>query len=177
MAEYPRLFAEDPLWLPRADAFAQRVIDFSAFVAQAERAERLNKQLAPLAPRKVAWDDPCHLCHGQGITAEPRALLDLIPGIERVEMPGAGSCCGSAGIHALLYPAESNQLLDAKLEEFTSSEADVLITANPGCQMQWHGGFSRTGKATRPQHLAEILAASLAQGPQVVSKAKPPKKG
>jgi len=177
MAEYPRLFAEDPLWLPRADAFAQRVIDFSAFVAQDQRAERLKKQLAPLAPRKVAWDDPCHLCHGQGITAEPRALLDLIPGIERVEMPSSGSCCGSAGIHALLYPAESNQLLDAKLEEFTRSEADVLITANPGCQMQWHGGFSRTGNATRPQHLAEILAASLAQGPQVVSNAKPPKKG
>ena len=33
---------------------------------------------------KVAYHDACHLAHGQGVRAQPRALLQAIPGIEVV---------------------------------------------------------------------------------------------
>lgn len=163
MAEYPRLFEEDPPWKKRATAFAKRVIDFSAFVNQAPQAKRLVQQMGPAhgAMLKLAWDDPCHLCHGQQITEQPRSLLDMIPGTERVELPSSQSCCGSAGIHALLHPEESNALVDAKIHEFSASGADVLVTANPGCQMHWQAGFSRAGVAADTLHLAEVLAQAL----------------
>lgn len=163
MAEYPRLFEEDPPWKKRAAAFAKRVIDFSAFVNQAPQAKRLVQQMGPAhgAMLKLAWDDPCHLCHGQQITEQPRSLLDMIPGTERVELPSSQSCCGSAGIHALLHPEESNALVDAKIHEFSASGADVLVTANPGCQMHWQAGFSRAGVAADTLHLAEVLAQAL----------------
>ncbi|HIG86861.1 MAG TPA: (Fe-S)-binding protein [Planctomycetes bacterium] len=161
MAEYPRLFADDPDWLARANAFSQRVTDFSKFVAQPDRARRLQAQFKAGPARKLAWDDPCHLCHGQGVSAEPRELLDLIPGVKRVELASSQSCCGSAGIHALLHPEESNALLDAKIEEFQASGAELLITANPGCQMHWQAGFQRANLKIQTQHLAETIADSL----------------
>jgi glycolate oxidase iron-sulfur subunit len=105
----------------------------------------------------VAYDDPCHLCHGQGIRAQPRSLLDEIPGLHRVEMQGSDSCCGSAGIYALARPEASAEILAPKLRAFVESGAKVLVTANPGCQMQWESGFARAGIDARVAHLAEIL--------------------
>ena len=51
----------------------------------------------------------CHdgaddLAHGQRITAEPRALLKSIPGLELIEIPESDTCCGSAGIYNVLQP-------------------------------------------------------------------------
>lgn len=155
MKEYGRLLADDPAWRGRAEAFAARVVDFSEFMAA-------HSTAAP-PPRVcglgvVAYDDPCHLCHGQQIRDQPRTLLDGIEGLERVELPGSDSCCGSAGIYSLLRPADSRAILAPKLDALRRSGADVLVTANPGCQMQWETGLTREGASTRVLHLAELLA-------------------
>jgi glycolate oxidase iron-sulfur subunit len=92
------------------------------------------------------------------VRAQPRALLDRVEGCERVEMADAESCCGSAGIYSLLRPADSRAVFEGKLAAFRASGADVLVTANPGCQMQWEAGFARAGCEARVVHLAEVLA-------------------
>ena len=45
----------------------------------------------------VTYHDACHLCHGQKITAEPRALLANIPGLKIAPLNESMWCCGSAG--------------------------------------------------------------------------------
>jgi glycolate oxidase iron-sulfur subunit len=158
MKDFGRLLEHDPKWRDRARAFAARTLDYSeAFAKLAGQGLRLE-----LAPGeilgKVAYDDPCHLCHGQSIRREPRALLDAIRGLERVELPSSESCCGSAGIYALLRPADSAAVLAPKLDELAKSGAKVLVTANPGCQLQWESALARTGSDVRVVHIAELLA-------------------
>ncbi|MBK7876799.1 MAG: (Fe-S)-binding protein [Planctomycetes bacterium] len=106
---------------------------------------------------RVTWDDPCHLCHAQGVRKEPRALLDLVPGIERVELPGSELCCGSAGIYTMLRPADSEAIFAPKLAALDASGARVLVTANPGCQLQWETGIARERRDVKVLHLAELL--------------------
>ena len=155
LRDYGRLLADDPEFAERARALAARAVDFSVFAARHAPAE-----FAPSGAGlgRITYDDPCHLCHGQGVRREPRALLDRLSGCERVELPESESCCGSAGIYALLRPDDSQAIFARKLEALEETGADVLVTANPGCQMQWETGLARAGSRVRVVHLAELLA-------------------
>ena len=138
--------------------------DYSELVAPlvAELPPELPPKLPEGAwPAPFAWDDPCHLCHGQGIRAQPRRILDAIPGMRRVEMQGSESCCGSAGIYSLLRPATAAEVLDPKIRALVECGAKTLVTANPGCQMQWEAGLARAGVDVRVAHIAEVLGGSL----------------
>jgi glycolate oxidase iron-sulfur subunit len=165
MKEMAQLFEDEPEWSARAQRLADRVADFSEFLARPEplaglqsAIEHVEKRTPTRDVRRVTWDDPCHLCHAQGVRREPRKLLDLLPGIERVEMAGADSCCGSAGIYALTRPKDAAQVLAPKLDALKSTHASLLVTGNPGCQLQWSTGVRRAGIEVSVAHIAEVIA-------------------
>jgi len=157
MKAYGHLLRDDPEWKERAARFASRVRDFSEFVAR-EATPAWRPRLDAGALGRLAYDDPCHLCHGQQIRAEPRTLLDRVEGLARVELEGSESCCGSAGIYSVLRPADSQAVFAGKLAALRRSGAEVLVTANPGCQIQWEAGLARAGEPVVVLHLAEVLA-------------------
>ncbi|MFT5052969.1 MAG: glycolate oxidase iron-sulfur subunit [Chlamydiales bacterium] len=167
MKEYGRLLGDDPEWSERARAFSARVVDLAEYLADPVRLERLTDQLddAVSSTGVLTYDDPCHLCHGQGVRAQPRQLLDAIAGTERVELEGAESCCGSAGVYSILRPVDSREMLAPKLEALRRSGARTLVTANPGCQLQWQAGVQASEMDVEVLHLAEVLAARLRKSP------------
>ena len=118
------------------------------------------------APRRdvktrVTYQDACHLAHAQKIKKQPRELIRMIPGIDFVEMRHAELCCGAAGLYSTLEPEMSRRILDEKLEDVLSTRAEVVVTANPGCQMQLESGLRRRGSHVRVQHVSELLASAL----------------
>jgi glycolate oxidase iron-sulfur subunit len=155
MKEYGRLLADDETWRERARTFASRVRDLSEVAL--EHAEGAPRRVDDL-PGPLAWDDPCHLCHGQRIRSQPRALIDALSGVRRVELEQSESCCGSAGIYSLLRPGDSQDVLAPKIAALERSGAAVLVSANPGCQLQWESGLRRRGSRVQVLHLAELLA-------------------
>ena len=160
MKAYGQLFADDGQWRERAQRFSARVRDFSELVAP--HLQQLGLKLpANALPGAVTYDDPCHLCHGQRIRKEPRMLLDAVQGLRRVELENSESCCGSAGIYSLLRPVDSQAIFAPKASALESSGAGVLVTANPGCQLQWESGLARSGSHVRVMHVAEVLARAL----------------
>jgi glycolate oxidase iron-sulfur subunit len=141
------------------------VADFSEFLARPEpllglqsAIERAEQRPRSRVRHRVTWDDPCHLCHAQGVRREPRKLLDMLPGIQRVEMVGAESCCGSAGIYALTRPLDAAQVLAPKLDALKTTHVSLLVTGNPGCQLQWSTGVQRAGLDVSVAHIAEVIA-------------------
>jgi len=159
MKEYGELLAQDPLWRERAAAFSERVRDFSEYL--------VDQALDDIAPRPgrgasglrepVTFDDPCHLCHAQGVRSQPRTLLDAL-GLERVEISESESCCGSAGLYSALRPDDSRRILAPRLEALELCGARTLVTANPGCQLQWQAGIAAAGLDVDVQHIAEVLS-------------------
>jgi glycolate oxidase iron-sulfur subunit len=161
LKELAALFEPGSEWHARALALSARTYDLAQLLVREPYRARLAARLragggAGLAGA-VAYDDPCHLCHGQGVRAEPRALLDLVPGLRRVELSDPESCCGSAGIYSLVRPAAARELLDSKLADQARSGASALVTANPGCQLQWSSGLGPENVL----HLAEVLERGL----------------
>jgi glycolate oxidase iron-sulfur subunit len=110
--------------------------------------------------RRIAVHDPCHLAHGQGIRAAPRALLAAIPGVELVELDESDWCCGSAGTYNLTEPAMSARLLERKLANVVRSGADVVAAANPGCVLQMRAGAIARGLDVAVEHPVDLLAAA-----------------
>jgi glycolate oxidase iron-sulfur subunit len=107
---------------------------------------------------RVTYQDPCHLAHAQRVTKQPRQLLRSLPGVEFVEMPHADICCGSAGLYSALEPEMSARILDEKMEGLLSVDPELVVTANPGCQMQLQAGMRSRGRKIPVKHLAELLA-------------------
>jgi len=154
------VFHGEPEHELRAKDLSRRTLDLTEFLTHGAGAVGLEALLARAHARdtvSITWDDPCHLLHGQRIRREPRDILRRVPGVDLVEMDGAESCCGSAGIYSLLRPDDAARVLDPKLEALRATGASVLVTANPGCQLQWVAGIRRAGLTVRVMHLAEVL--------------------
>lgn len=154
MKHWSRLLEGDDEWHARALGLERKVKDVSELLLElGAKAPR-----HPL-PMRVAYHDACHLSHGQGLRAEPRALLRTIPELELVELPDPDQCCGSAGVYNLLEPSSARQIGARKARSVASVAADVIASANPGCilQIQSHLGAA----SIRAAHPVELLDASI----------------
>ena len=109
---------------------------------------------------RVTYQDACHLAHAQRIKKQPRELIRSLPGIEFVEMRHPEICCGAAGLYSTLEPAMSNRILQEKLADLSHTRAEVVISANPGCQMQLMAGLRASGSTMRVEHITELLASA-----------------
>jgi len=106
---------------------------------------------------RVTYQDACHLAHAQRIKKQPRDLIRSIPGVELVEMRHPDICCGAAGLYSTLEPAMSARILQEKLDDVLSTHAEVVVTGNPGCQMQLESGLRSRGSTMRVEHVAELV--------------------
>jgi glycolate oxidase iron-sulfur subunit len=157
MKEYGYLLRDDPAWAARAAAFSAKCRDISEILCELEpRAQRNPLKL------RVAYHDACHLQHAQGVREQPRKLLAGIPHLEVAEIPEGSLCCGSAGVYNLLSPATANQLGDRKVDNLLTTNAQAVLSANPGCLLQLMNGLRRRGMKAMPAfHMVELLDASI----------------
>ena len=152
LKEYGWLLKDDRAWHERGERFSSRVKDASEYLAG------IGLATAPGPVRATAaYDDPCHLIHGQKISAQPRALLAAIPGLTLVPLAEADWCCGSAGTYNVTQPELAARLGHRKAQHVIRSGAQMVITANPGCQMQIEAALRREGATTPVVHLMDLL--------------------
>jgi len=109
------------------------------------------------APLRVAYHDPCHLAHAQGVRAEPRALLRSLPGVELVDLPNPDWCCGSAGVYNLTHAEMAEAQLARKLDSIERVAPELVVASNPGCLLHMARGAKQRGSATLIVHLVEVL--------------------
>ncbi|MBA2450148.1 MAG: (Fe-S)-binding protein [Chloroflexi bacterium] len=155
LKEYGELLARDRLWAERARAFSARVRDLSELLAELP----LDPPRARLAAR-ATYQDACHLGHAQRIRQQPRTVLGAIPGLELVEMADAERCCGSAGTYNLTEPELAARFGAQKADDVVATDAELVVSANPGCLIQLAAHLRQRGAPTRAVHLADLLDAA-----------------
>lgn len=153
MKEYGSLFAGRPEE-DAARAFAGRVIDVSAFLAE------LGLREAPPAlgaPLPVAYHDACHLAHAQGVRRPPRDLLRAIDGVALVEPDGWELCCGSAGTYNVEKPETAAALGARKATNLLATGARLIATGNIGCMTQVQTHLRAQGAGVPVLHTLQVL--------------------
>jgi len=154
--EYGHLLRDDPEYAERAKAFAAKCRDVSEFLSELE--PHATRHALPL---RVAYHDACHLQHAQGVRLQPRTVLGRIPQLELLEIAEAAICCGSAGIYNLVQPEAATELGDRKASHIAALEADIVVSANPGCLLQLQSALARAGRKLPVRHFIELLDASI----------------
>ncbi len=151
---YPELFSDDPIWLQRARALAERTFEFTEYLVDA----------LGISDFGARWDGPlayhptCHLHRGLGIDRQPRLLLANVHGADIRALPEAEDCCGFGGIFSVEHPELSAEMLKRKLENLQETRAPTLVVADAGCLMHIQGGLHRSGMPQRVVHIAQVLA-------------------
>ncbi len=160
LRRFGHLLADDPAYKARAEAWDAKLFDIHAWLARTG----LAPFPAPAAGQgssstvKVAYQDSCHLRHAQGVVNPPRDLLRSIPGLQLLDLPGADTCCGSAGIYSITHPDLAAALRDKKLERLKATGATCLAVGNPGCHLHLAQGLAATGSPIPVEHPVSLLA-------------------
>jgi len=150
---YPELFADDPIWLPRAKAMGERVYEFTEYLV-----DKLGvTDLGATWNGTLTYHPSCHALRGMNINRQPRALLANVKGATLVELPEAESCCGFGGIFSVEHPELSAEWLKRKIGNFETTEAPTMVVTESGCLMHIAGGLHRQKKKQRIVHIAEVL--------------------
>ncbi len=152
LKEYPHLLRNDPAYTTKVEQFVAKVQDISEFLA-----DHLNNPPRGQVKVRATYADSCHLRHAQKIVRQPRSLLQAIPGLELVELKRPDHCCGSAGVYNIMQVDTANAVLDNKMADIATTDADTIVTTNTGCYMQLLYGVRRAGLKARVVHLVELL--------------------
>ncbi len=150
---YPELFQGDSAWLPRAEALANRVYEFTQYVVDKLGITDLGAHWDGL----LTYHPSCHTLRGMNIDRQPRALLANVRNAQVVELPHADECCGFGGIFSMEHPELSSEWLKRKIGNLESTRSPTLVVTDAGCLMHSAGGLHRQKKSQRVLHIAEVL--------------------
>jgi L-lactate dehydrogenase complex protein LldE len=111
-------------------------------------------------PHRVTYHPTCHSMRTLGVGDRPLRLLRAVRGLELVELPAAGECCGFGGTFAVKNADLSVAMVGDKIRHIRETAADVVCAVDNACLTHIGGALSRLRGGVRAMHLAEILAAA-----------------
>ncbi len=153
-AHYPELFADDPNWLPKANALAAKTHELTSFLVDVMGVTRVDAAF----DGEVTYHDSCSGLRELGVRGQPRTLLASVEGLTLIELPESDVCCGFGGTFAVKYGNISGAIVDAKAANIASTGAGTVLAGDLGCCMNMAGKLSRDGRPIAVRHVAEILA-------------------
>jgi L-lactate dehydrogenase complex protein LldE len=151
---YPELFAGDPNWMPRVEAFCGRVYEIASFLVDVLKVERVNA----FYEGTVTYHDGCSGLRELGIKRQPRLLLTSVAGLSLTEMKEPEVCCGFGGTFCVKYPEISNSIVEKKVANVAATGAPMLLAGDLGCLMNMAGKLQRLGSPVAVRHIVEVLA-------------------
>ncbi len=165
--DYPKLFADDADWRPRAEALAARSFELLSFLADVRGVRTVAADYAGT----VTYHDSCSGLRELGVKAQPRLLLGSVGGLKLAEMSDTEVCCGFGGSFCVSYPEISGRMADDKLACVAATGADTLLGGDLGCLLHLAGRLKRCGSLVKVFHTAEVLA-GMADGPAIAAAPK-----
>jgi L-lactate dehydrogenase complex protein LldE len=161
-AHYREALADDPAWLPRAEALAARTHELLSFLADVRRWRPVQVSLAATA----TYHDSCSGLRELGVLNQPRALLRDVAGLELRPLAGNDVCCGFGGTFCVKYPSIANAIVAEKAAAIEATGAELLLGGDLGCLMNMAGALHRGSSRVRAFHAAEVLA-GMGNGPAI----------
>ena len=150
---YLELFKDEPAWLGRAEALAERTFEFTEYLVDIRGVTDLGAHWSG----SLTYHPSCHLLRSLGVDKQPRALLAAVKDADIVELPEAEECCGFGGVFSVEHPELSAEFLKRKIGNLETSGSPTLVVADTGCLMHIQGGLQRAHKHQQVLHIAQVL--------------------
>src|SRR5438270_1368268 len=117
----------------------------------------------------IAYHDPCYLGRHNGVYDPPRAVLDAMPGVERVEIEPyhreRGFCCGAGGGRMWMEEKVGQRVNHRRIDQLlaTNSGATKVASGCPFCLIMLEEGVGAKGvqEQVKPVDVLELVAGRL----------------
>ena len=151
---YPILFEDDPKWYSKAIELSKRCFELINFLH-----DILNINSVDITSKhSITYHDSCSSLREQRSKEKIRNILNNSENITLSELNDPESCCGFGGTFCVKYPEISEHIVDEKVNDVTSTGADILVSADLGCLMNISGRLKRLKSPVKVFHIAELLA-------------------
>jgi L-lactate dehydrogenase complex protein LldE len=169
---WPRLFEGTPD-AARAQAIAQRVVELADYLLNVlQLPQRPSWQRSAQQPiEQVAVHTSCSARREMGTHRHGWALIDALPGVQRLVHEHESECCGFGGTFSIRHPDISGAMVADKADALQGCGATRFVTADGGCLLNINGKLAKQGDAScggggacagaafSGQHLASYLLA------------------
>ena len=158
MKDYPKFLANNDEKKKEYEEFGAKIKDITEFLVDIVRLPASAYRVADeFKGKTVTWHEPCHLGRYLGVKEQPRKILKSLPDIRYVEMQDADRCCGMAGTFSINFYDLSQKIAAKKVDDIVATEADIVVTDCPGCQIQLIDSLTRQGKPQQVRHIMELF--------------------
>jgi len=113
---------------------------------------------------KVTYHDPCHLGRHSSVYDAPRKLLNLIPGVELIEMERTrenSRCCGAGGGLKSGYPDIQNKISQTRIKEAEATGATELVSACPFCYQGLQVGIQALDSKLTMRDITDLVVMAI----------------
>jgi len=110
----------------------------SQLIAREVKAGKIEFKPVENKGNVYAYHDPCYLGRHNEVYDDPRAVLDAIPGLNRIEMRRSRDrsfCCGGGGLMLFYEPKEEERMGVLRVKMAAEAGANVIVTACPFCMV------------------------------------------
>jgi L-lactate dehydrogenase complex protein LldE len=154
--EYPRVFANDPVWGKEAQRLANMTWEFTEFIVDGLGIKDLHGRLPQ--PQTIAFHDACHGLRLLGLKQASRTLVANLGNTTIIDWDNSEICCGFGGLFSVKMADVSGAMLHKKLDKIGQSGADIILTGDVSCLTHMNGGLEKQGKPACVRHIADLLA-------------------
>jgi Fe-S oxidoreductase len=135
----------------------------SQFIVRSVTSGAITLSAANGDGKVYTYHDPCYLGRHNDMYDAPRAALDAIPGLKRVEMERCRDrsfCCGGGGLMLFYEPEEEQRMGVLRVQMAAEAGADVVVTACPFCLVNMEDAIKVAGLEGKLEaiDLAELIA-------------------
>lgn len=122
----------------------------------------LKEERISLSPIEttVTYHDPCDLGRGLGIYDPPREIIQMISGVNFVELRNHRShstCCGGGGDLEMFFPNITREIAELKIKEIDETKAEVVLSACQQCKRTLALSAKKQKKKFKLLDLSELI--------------------
>lgn len=146
-----------------AHTVAHKVYELTSFLTDVLKVESLPSKF----PHKVGMHQSCHGQRGLHLSSmtelvapdfsKPGSLLNMVEGIELVELNRKDECCGFGGTFCVTEEAVSAKMGKDRVADHLDHGAEYITGVDMSCLMHMEGILKRQGSKVKVLHIAEIL--------------------
>lgn len=147
----------------KATHIRKRVYELTEFLTDVVKVEHLNARF----PHKVGMHQSCHGQRGLKLSqmselvaepfSKPGKLLQMVEGLELIELSRKDECCGFGGTFCVVEEAVSVKMGKDRVEDHLHHGAEYITGGDMSCLMHLEGILRRQSSKVQVKHIAEIL--------------------
>ena len=128
----------------------------------------MDAQAAITADGSITYHDPCYLARVNGISDEPRELIEAAAGMKALKEVKrnrcASSCCGAGGGRMWFDDEPEQRIGMTRINELLETKANTVAVSCPFCLTMMTDGIAAKNNQIQVKDISEILADAIDEG-------------